>query len=779
MGSLFSKVIFRIMLISISIYSCIGMQLQAQISEDILIQNFEQFIAHNPEEHVFIHTDSDIYSPGSLIRFQAYLYNYQDASINSDSLFLWLVNFKGELIEKYSFPIHQGTAAGEISLSHSVQYGEYFLKAFTDATFRSVKPELLSHKILVRDFKIPPVRIKLTNLKEEYSVGDKAELEIILSDSKGKAIKHDIINYSLSKNGTLFDYGELTSDRHGRAILSFPIPEEQGLSNIAAQISASYNGFIHTNSILIPTIHRSILMSFYPEGGKLVEGFESKMVFTAQNVLGEAIDVEGILIDDDEQEVGIIKTSIPGLGYFSLLPDVGNPVIMRLTSPVTEDFEFDFPAIHEEGIQLKMLNISKEELEIVVNSNYENEKIAIMALAEMNGGIVWTHSAMLEDSLHFIIPLSNLPDGIMRVNILDQDYKLYAQRPLLISKHSGRIDAEMEIPERNLLKKGKLILDMKSSDNQANKGRVSVSVVDNNFCPDWSPNPDIYTRFLLGPSADNTIFPKDYFLNREDYDPGLFDLFMITQIDTKYDWQKIGLGNYGSENISPTIFLQRILDNEKGSPMTQFASILRVDQFNERYLFRDQPAFNDFLKVNNFKLRERKLTYSQLSKEEKVMKLIARGTPLLSVLRVLKPVIINGGSIYFRAPTSINYNPPALIIVDGVPKGSQSKILKDLNPLSVYNMKVYTSVSDILKYTGTGNSCGIIVVTTKTAAQALGMMTDKVQKPHDPCLFWKPDIELNSGLRISLLIPYPTFKSKYRLVIQGLDESGKPLFSSF
>ena len=127
MGSLFSKVIFRIMLISISIYSCIGMQLQAQISEDILIQNFEQFIAHNPEEHVFIHTDSDIYSPGSLIRFQAYLYNYQDASINSDSLFLWLVNFKGELIEKYSFPIHQGTAAGEISLSHSVQYGEYFL----------------------------------------------------------------------------------------------------------------------------------------------------------------------------------------------------------------------------------------------------------------------------------------------------------------------------------------------------------------------------------------------------------------------------------------------------------------------------------------------------------------------------------------------------------------------------------------------------------------------------------------------------------------------------
>ena len=104
--------------------------------------------------------------------------------------------------------------------------------------------------------------------------------------------------YSFSQNGNIYRFGESSTDRKGRASIQFNIPEGEGLSLISAQVSSDFNDVYHSNSIVVTTSNWPVLLSFFPEGGRLVEGFESRIVFSATNVFAEPIMIKADLIDD-------------------------------------------------------------------------------------------------------------------------------------------------------------------------------------------------------------------------------------------------------------------------------------------------------------------------------------------------------------------------------------------------------------------------------------------------------------------------------------------------
>jgi len=766
MGYHYLRAAGRIVVFLIVIFCNCGINLQAQINESLLLENFEKFINEHPEERIFIHTDRDIYSPEDAIQFKAYINIQSVASSISDSLHILLLNYQGNVKYKGSFPVNKDKVIGKINLKSTIETGEYTLKAYTDNVLKSAKPALYSRKILIKELSIPSLSIGLSCLRAEYPPGDLADVQVLITNSKGKAHKKSPFSFSISQNGNLIRIGELITDRHGRAALTFNVPKGDELSIIAVQISAEYRSIYHSNSMIIPTTQSQVLLSFFPEGGRFIEGLETKIAFTARNVFGEPIEIEGLLIDDDDRQLGTIKTASPGLGCFHLIPDVGNPVVVRLIAPSKVNYDFELPEIHDEGIQMKLENRSGEELTLSINSSVDHETEPVILIAEINGKIVWSYSFMLRDSEQVQIPTHKLPEGILRVNLLDEELALIAQRPVFISKHISAVQAEFRIPEGAFEKNGEIKISLNPSPGKVGQANLSVSLVDKNLCPHWTQNPNIVTSFLLGSSAENPLLPDEY---------ELFDLFMISQFDMRYNWENICSGNYHVSNFSRSQLVQTLLEKEKTSNIEQFLSILRTDQFNEKFILNAGPDFESFLASNKLDLHKLELIPRPVSQDERIASQLEKGVSVLSVVRLIKPINVKGQLIYFRGVSSFLYQPSALIVVDGVPRGSGANILTEMDPLSVQSIKVSTTVSDILKYTGTDNASGIIAITTKTAGSARESKSKASSEVYNPTLFWDPNVLINPESEISLPLPRPRLKSKYRLVIQGIDAEDNPI----
>jgi hypothetical protein len=72
---------------------------------------------------------------------------------------------------------------------------------------------------------------------------------------------------------------------------------------------------------------------FYPEGGELVEGVESRVFFTSRDPSGGPVTLRGTIVDHRGDELAAVETISDGRGSFSLLPENGETYRLKITSP--------------------------------------------------------------------------------------------------------------------------------------------------------------------------------------------------------------------------------------------------------------------------------------------------------------------------------------------------------------------------------------------------------------------------------------------------------------
>jgi len=95
------------------------------------------------------------------------------------------------------------------------------------------------------------------------------------------------------------------------------------------------------------------------------------------------------------------------------------------------------------------------------------------------------------------------------------------------------------------------------------------------------------------------------------------------------------------------------------------------------------------------------------------VKMLQSGTPLLEVIQTVKPYKMEGNNIVFYGTSnSLNYQGGALIAIDGVNRGTDASILRNISSFDVAKISVSTNPIDIQRYTGL-NSVGVIEIWLK------------------------------------------------------------------
>lgn len=163
---------------------------------------------------------------------------------------------------------------------------------------------------------------------------------------------------------------------------------------------------------------------FLPEGGHLVEGIETVMGVTIKDANGFGIpNVNGVILDNNGNEVTHFKVNHFGLGRFNISPQPGQSY--QVTMKIDEkNYAFNLNAIESQGIGLSV-NRLRDKTAISIRTNLSTLEVIrdkIYTLTIHNGDQIKAINFRFNDNLEVVKAFGNsdLFSGINIISVFDQ-----------------------------------------------------------------------------------------------------------------------------------------------------------------------------------------------------------------------------------------------------------------------------------------------------------------------------------------------------------------------
>lgn len=277
-------------------------------------------------------------------------------------------------------------------------------------------------------------------------------------------------------------------------------------------------------------------MRFYPEGGNLVAGLNSRVAFEATDNTGAPMNVEGKVVNKQGNVLATFKSGHEGRGTFDY-----RPTAEQAKAVVTidgKDHSFELPKAQERGIVIRVDNLSSSD-SISVKINKRGVSDNIIASAVICGGALSNYTIIgMEqgDSIEYKINKRRLPAGVARIVLADAQGKIIADR--LAFTHMGKrssinITSSKETYAPNDLVK----LDLTATDPFGNPSQapISISVRDGDNSVE-SRNSMLSDLLLMSEIKGYVHQPLYYFESSDLEHRTALDQLLMIQGWRRYNW---------------------------------------------------------------------------------------------------------------------------------------------------------------------------------------------------------------------------------------------------
>ena len=357
---------------------------------------------------------------------------------------------------------------------------------------------------------------------------------------------------------------------------------------------------------------KKIDIQFFPEGGDLVAGLESKVGFKALNELGLGIDVEGRILDQKKNLVSTISSQHLGMGAFSFVPETGKKYRAEIVTETGKDFKFDLPEPLASGYVLRVLENQDNLLKVSIKSTLPDPIVALAC--HMRGKIIYREQTRLTDgNITLDIPLENVPSGIMHITLFDDQRQPRCERLVFVSSEDrlriAVLKQKSEFKPREKVEINLVIMDQQS---KPVPGNFSLAVSDRDLVNNASDfQAGIITSLLLTSDLSGRIEKPEYYFDEtnEDADEAL-DILLLTQGWRRFLWtdvldeNRLQIGYPIQKSISVAGRITKELFDRplKDLPVT----LTVVSEFNDVFVTRtdnrgrysfDLPDYEDTIQV--------------------------------------------------------------------------------------------------------------------------------------------------------------------------------------
>jgi hypothetical protein len=293
-------------------------------------------------------------------------------------------------------------------------------------------------------------------------------------------------------------------------------------------------------------IRKTADVQFFPEGGTLVEGINTKVAFKAIGPNGLGIDVKGVVFDKGGKQVCSFESSHLGMGYFFLTPEKGNAYKATLSFSDGSQNIVDLPQPETSGISLSLVNDSSSAISITITANdayYKANQNKDFLLVIYSGGKTMTYSSKQDIPIVTLgLEKKLLQTGVSTITLFSPDRVPLCER-LLFVQNNDLLRLQIHPDKIAYRKKEKvnLLLNAKSQIGLPIDGHFSMTIIDESKIPvNENSERNIATDLLLTSDLKGYVEQPNYYFNDTSEDAGRnLDVLMLTQGYRNFEWKQV------------------------------------------------------------------------------------------------------------------------------------------------------------------------------------------------------------------------------------------------
>ena len=519
------------------IFSLYTICIQAQDIYNNLNQKFTQYLIKTLPENIYVQTDKPYYVVDDTIWMKAFVVNAQLLQPSpSNFVYVELINQQNEVLNRIKLKKDSAGFQGYIKLNEHILAGEYALRAYTNWMRNEVPEYFFQKNITIERVKQTPQLLTIKYIPIEK---DRLQAVAKYTYSDGSAIKGRRIDFTYTKDGRKYRKNYSVTNNEGEIRFNIRLNEEKpDKQKLTATIFDQKWIISHEQNFVIPNLRKDFDVQFFPESGTLLTETWQFVAFKAIRSDGLCEHISGKVISEGGNEIAQIYTQHDGMGKFALWPHKDSIYYAVVTNREGVEKKLKLPEARIEGMTLR-LNIKEENCLYSIENHTAYSTDSLFLIAHTRGMISVTRQ-LTEEKRSGKFSLSQCPEGILNVAVVDRIGNVFCERMLYVKKaHSPAVQIKTNSQEYGKRERVEMLL------NTGQKGEFSLSVTDAKVVKWDSLNNHIISQLLLKSEIKGHIEkPGYYFTSDNKVVNEHLDLLMLTQ-----GWRRYNLPNILQQQV--------------------------------------------------------------------------------------------------------------------------------------------------------------------------------------------------------------------------------------
>jgi hypothetical protein len=487
-------------------------------------------------EKIYLQLTGKAFNTSEIVWFKAVVANVLNNAPSGISgvLHVELIDpIEEQVIDSKLLKLENGTAESFFQLHANYPEGKYLIRAYTEWNKNFGNDFIFSTYVDVFHFirpedKITPIRdITITKELNSEMVSISSALFPNELDSMDKAEAMLYLNW---KNGT--DSIEIKQKQGKPVYVEYKIVSE--VKTISYQLKTQRRSY---SKIIVLDENRGSL-DFFPEGGGLVNEVKSTVGFKYLNYKGLGEVIEGVIVDQDNNELSNFKSNHLGMGKIFLRPETGRKYFGVVQTRDGTTYRYPIPMANPKGVVMRF--IARPALKLLVLTTKSKTADSVFLKLYHRGRDILAMGALLEQgTFSYAFRKSGLPNGIIGATLYDSEHKPIAERHFYNHKPEDDLDIKITVSQNEYELRDSVTVHICSTkDKRPSPTSISLMAVNSAYFEQTNPDQrSILSYFMLESDIRGQIENPAFYFENKDHLRDL-DYLMLTQGWTKYKYDE-------------------------------------------------------------------------------------------------------------------------------------------------------------------------------------------------------------------------------------------------
>ena len=287
-------------------------------------------------------------------------------------------------------------------------------------------------------------------------------------------------------------------------------------------------------------------VSFFPEGGNLVEGVHNRVAFKALNQQGVSEFITGELVDKEGDRLGEVTTVFAGMGSFFFIPKAGKEYFLICKNSSGQEKRFKLPPAQKTFTLGTSYRNKRHFIQVKKSPDIPDRPLFLLVHCK---GEVYHFASWNHRSEFISLSGDGLPSGVIQAVLFDEQMNPISER-LIFNKNEDQANLVYSSDKPYYEKREKITSEIYVTDAEENPlaGHISVAVTDDRDIAIDTLH-TITTSLLLSSELKGTIESPGYYLQDNVNAAYALDHLMMTHGWRRYAIPDAIKGNYTRPEI--------------------------------------------------------------------------------------------------------------------------------------------------------------------------------------------------------------------------------------